>query len=196
MKSLSQILGQATDYRSAIIEQPANWILVQRGAPDAVAQAIEAYGKLYPATVPQACTLVISRSAWGGLGIRLPDRVPTYSFVNLIGWLNRPPDMPGVASAIGWYTSPATGIRYALYPDPKNSWGDTLIGYNRQNQAVSVYLPDASLCEITRRVAIYREPANQAGLQEQARVTVIFDADPSASNFNFVETHAKDHLWT
>jgi len=170
--------------------------MVREGSPQSLAQAIVAYAELGRATVPQPCTVVIAHSISGFFALRFPEQVPAYSFVNLIGWLNSPPGIAEVSSAMGWYTSPATGIKYALYPDPANGWGDTLIGYNDQGRAVSVYLPDGSLCEISQHVKIYQEPILlPIELEEQGRVTVTFNADPSFGNFNFVVTHSKDHKW-
>ena len=170
--------------------------MVRQGSPRDVARAVESYGKLYPAPIPQPCTVEINRSPQGFIGLRFLNRIPTYSFLNLIGWLNQPPDITGVFGALGWCTSPATQIKYALYPDPTNDWGDTLIGYNRQNQAVSVYLPEASLCEISSRVTIHQEPVlEQSRFEEKIQVKVVFNADPHSGNFNFVTTHPKDHKW-
>jgi hypothetical protein len=197
MNVFHRIFGRETDYRAAIIDNQENWILVRQGSSPTLCRAVEDYGHLVKPRVPQTCTVAISRSASDFFALRFLDRIPTYNFLNLIEWLNQPPDLPAVSGALGWYRSPANGVKYALYPDSTNTWGDTLIGYNQRNQAVSVYLPEASLCEISRHVMIFAEPdLNRSGLEEQARVEVSFDVDSTFGNPDFIVTHAKDHQWT
>jgi hypothetical protein len=119
-----------------------------------------------------------------------------YAFANLIAWLNEPPAIEHVSDAVGWYSSRSSGVRYFLRPDDINTAGDTLVGVPPSGSAVSVYLPELNVCELTSQVAYVSDtdlvPRDVAAVLV---FDVVLDVDESFGNPNFELTHEIDTRW-
>ena len=172
------------------------WICVHKGTPDLVRQAITAYANNFKKMTPRAFRVSVAEHPSGFLAVTFPDGAPPYDVVNLIGWLNQPPDFKEVSGAVGWITSPASNLRYSLQPESGNQWGDTLIGTSSHGKTVQVYQPDATMCEVSRRVIPLPEP-DVSALPAGSGLTfsVTLDIDPSFGNAEFKITHPKDTNW-
>ena len=174
----------------------AGWIRVDNGTPELIKRAVVAHAESFRKVKPQRFRVSVAKHPSGFFVVTFPDGVRPYDLVNLIGWLDQPPDITGVSGATGWITSPATGVTYSLRPDAENSWGDTLIGTSSDGKAVQVYQPEVSMCEISRRVIPVPEPdLSQAQTDSLPTFTVTLDVDPSFGNPEFKMTHPKDTNW-
>ena len=181
---------------ASAVKSAQGWICVHKGTPELAQQAIKAYADNFNKVQPKDFQVNIAEHPAGFLAITFPDGVPPYDLINLIGWLNQPPEIKGVSGAAGWITSPTSGFRYALQPESGNEWGDTLAGTSSDGKSVQVYQPDATMCEISRSVTPLSEPdisAIPAGAGLTFSVTL--DVDPSFGNPEFKITHPKDTNW-
>ncbi len=179
-----------------VVEPAQGTILVQNGTPELLRKAIEAYVGLSGRDVPKEFRVTFATHASGSMVVRFPDGAMPYEFVNLIGWLNDPPEICGVSDARGWITSPSTGIRYSLKPETENRWGDTLVGRSSDGRSVRVYLPEAGLCEISRSIGTDPEP-DLENLGDEAQVTfsVVMEVATGFGNYEFKITDPKDTAW-
>jgi hypothetical protein len=173
-----------------------DWILIQEGTPELVRQAIQSYAGISRKVKPKDFRITVAKHPSGFLSVTFPDGLPPYDIVNLIGWLNQPPEVKRVRGAVGWLTSPESGLRYFLKPDSGNSQGDTLIGKSSDGISVEVYLPEATVCPVSRRLDSLPEPDTSA-IQTISGLTftVTLDVDPSFGNPGFKVTHSKDANW-
>ncbi len=172
-------------------------ILVQNGTVELVLKAIESHAGLDAKEVPKQFRITIANESNGGVLVRFPDGAPPYDIVNLISWLNNPPGIQGVSSAKGWITSPSTGLGYSLKPEISNGWGDTLVGASSDGRSVRVYLPEATMCEISQVIIADPAPASgPIGAKPQLTINVVMDVATDFGNHAFEITHQKDTEWT
>ena len=82
-------------------QQTQAWIRVHQGSPQLVKQAIEDYADLLGKKHPKEFRVTIAKHPSGYLVVNFPDGIPPYALVNLIGWLNQPPEIKGVTGAAG-----------------------------------------------------------------------------------------------
>lgn len=178
------------------VKSAQGWICVHKGTPELARAAINAYADNFKKVTPREFRVNIVEHQAGFLVVTFPDGISPYDFVNLIGWLNQPPETKGVSGTAGWITSPASGLRYALQPESGNQWSDTLVGTSSDGKAVQVYQPGATMCEISRNVAVLPEP-DISSLPAGSGITfsVTLDVDPSFGNPEFKITHPKDTNW-
>lgn len=171
-------------------------ILVENGSPELVLDTIKTHTELFGKEAPRQFRVTIAKGSNGSIIVQFPDGAPPYDIVNLINWLDAPPDIARVSGAKGWITSPSTGIRYSLKPDVTNEWGDTLIGAASDGTSVRVYLPEASMCELSQAVIAEPEPdSNVESTSSPLTVTVVMDASTDFGNPQFRTTHPKDTSW-
>ncbi len=119
-----------------------DWILLQEGTANDIKVAIREYATLYEPVVPRNVEVWIRQLSTKEWAVVFPESIPPYTFTNLVGWLNEPPDMPAVSGAVGWYTAAGRNQRYLLVPDISNEAGDTLIGRTKDGECIDVYLPE------------------------------------------------------
>jgi hypothetical protein len=177
--------------------QPAKGLIcVYAGSPKRIEQAIKSYIENIPMDKPHDFRVSVIKHKSGFSLVGFPDGIPTYDLINLILWLNNPPDMPDISKAIGWITSPATNITYFLQPETENSWGDTLIGASSNGKSVKVYTPEVGMCEISSHMDFIPEPDLSAiNVESSITLYVTLDAYPSFENHEFKITHPKDTTW-
>lgn len=174
----------------------SDWIRVLRGHPDDIRRAVSGFADLAGPDSPGMIHLELSRHNDGFYVVIFSTPPTPYTFTNLLGWLNAPPDIHGVSSAMGWFTAPASGERFALYPDPSNLWGDTLLGYSSQNRFIEVYQPEAAVCESSKQMRVRKEPVIESSrLSQLATIGLPLQRDSLALNPFFIVTHPKDHRW-
>ncbi|MCY2928217.1 MAG: hypothetical protein NTV86_01740 [Planctomycetota bacterium] len=173
-----------------------DWILVQQGKPELVEKAIQNYASNCRNEKLKGFRISVVKHPSGFVAVTFPDGLPPYDIVNLIGWLNQPSEVKGIRGAVGWLTSPESGLRYGLKSDSGNRLGDTLIGRSSDGNSVQVYLPEAAICPISRRVDSPLEPDTSA-IQTVPGLTftVTLDVDPSFGNPGFKVTHSRDTNW-
>jgi hypothetical protein len=152
------------------------WIFVGKGSPRGICDAITEYSQLSPAKKRTTCDVSVYQSPSGYHAVTFDPTPRAYHFCNLVGWLYAPPETSGVTDSVGWFTSPGTGMRYVLFPEPGNQYGDTLVGLTRDSAAVRVYQPECTLLETSRNVVSPDEPAiDLAALMPVESFTVTFD---------------------
>ena len=174
----------------------AGWIRVQHGNSDSIILAIKNHSGISKKESPQTIRIRVVESPDGFYAISFPDGIPIYDFINLVGWLNQPPDIDTVSSATGWVTPPFSKTRYYLIPETENDWGDTLIGTSSDGKNVQVYLPEATMCEISRKIRTSPEPDLSALPAESGEITTIeVDVNSSFGNPEFEITHPEDTDW-
>ncbi len=172
------------------------WIRVTSGSPEQIKRAIIEHTERTKSVKPQVFRIVILKQPSGFSAVTFPDGITPWDFVNLVGWLNHPPNNTGVSGATGWIASPGTGLRYSLAPESGTRFGDTLIGVSSDGNSVQVYLPDATMCVLSRRVQAIPEPTlSETAAQKAEMFTVTLDVDPSFGNPDFKITHPKDNDW-
>lgn len=176
-----------------MLEPAYGTILIRTGTPKLVRDAILSHASLVGKEFPhQVCIAVTEESC--GIVVRFPNGAPPYEIVNLIGWLNDPPEIDGVSQAKGWITSPATRVRYSLTPELDNPWGDTLVGASSDGKSVRVYLPEATMCEISKAFIADNEPDIKTHGAELT-FSVEMDFITTFGNPDFRITHQKDTDW-
>jgi len=183
--------------QSSIVTKAAQgWILVKNGSPELVRKAVEEHADFFGKVRPKEFRVALKSHPSGFLAVTFPDGIPPYNLVNLIGWLDQPVDIDQVSGAVGWITSPSSGVRYSLQPDTDNEWGDTLIGAPVKGKSVQVYLPEAGLCELTRHIGYLPEP-DLSSIREESGTTftIKLDVDHSFGNPEFKVTNKKDSNW-
>jgi hypothetical protein len=174
----------------------SDWIQIERGDPIQIRKAVSDYSSLFQGREASSFEAVIGSHVDGFFVLSFPRPIPAYNFVNLIGWLNAPPDIAGVSGARGWFRAPGSGERFALYPDVSNPWGDTLLGYGATDRKIEVYQPEAWICETTKQIRRTAEPSlGPDQVKELARFELICDTDPSFGNPTFQITHPVDTDW-
>jgi len=180
----------------AFVLSQEDWIRVQSGLPESVQSAITSYGEVLAGEDSQDFPVVLSRHRDGYLVLTFPEKLPAYPFVNLIGWLGAPPGIEGVSGTTGWFTSPATGIRYVLEPDNSNPLGDTLVGYSSTGESVEVYQPDIGLCLSAPKSRLEPEPRlGQLEEISRTKIRVPLEVRKSFGNPQFVITHPPNTQW-
>jgi hypothetical protein len=161
-----------------------------------IRKAVLDYAELSHSQEGASFEMVISNHADGFIVLTFSRPIPPYVFVNLLGWLNAPPEIAGVSGARGWFQAPADNERFALYPDPSNPWGDTLLGYSAAGRKIEVYQPEAAICQTTKQVQFFDEPTiGTDTVKELARFELLFETDPSFGNPTFRITHPTDYKW-
>ncbi len=191
-----RMLLRSADVHTPVASRAMDWIYVKNGEPNEIQAAIISYLDLYPPVAPQAAVAYIRGFASGGHAVAFDQKPPAYVFANLICWLDAPPDIESVWDAVGWYRSPSSNIRYFLRPDHANPAGDTLVGGGENGTAISVYLPELTVCELFPHVPYVDEQLQ--GVQRvdhEVRLDVVWDADQSFGNPNFEITHETDARW-
>jgi hypothetical protein len=175
--------------------QPA-WIQVRDGHLPQIKKAVAEYAKLNPGSNPAPLEVTVYSHADGFFVLTFSGPVPTYPFVNLVGWLDDPPGVRGVSGAKGWYGAPGSQERYALCPDQSNPWKDTLLGYSTAGRKIEVYQPEGWICQSTKPVALLPEPSiSPVRLNALARVPCLINHDSSFGNPTFQITHPPDTDW-
>ena len=177
--------------------QPAKGLIcVYAGSPKQIERAIKSYAENIYMEKPQDFCINVVQYKSGFSLVGFPDGIPTYDLINLILWLNDPPDMPDISKAIGWITSSTTNICYSLQPENENKWGDTLIGASSDGKSVKVYTPEVGMCEISSHMDFIPEP-DLSAMNVESSITfyVTLDAYPSYENHEFKITHSKDMNW-
>ena len=192
----SKTLEATQDPARLPASESSDWINVRVGGPDRVRAAVESYDQLNRDQVFREFVVVLSTIQDGTVALTFLDKIPPYSFLNLVGWLHAPPDVEGVTQTTGWYSSPSSGIRYSLWPDDSNPHGDTLIGLSSSGDPVSVYQPDISFCSITRPIVNRPEPPLEA-MKEVTRIqfAVPLEVLEEFGNPTLEFAHPPDAVW-
>jgi hypothetical protein len=162
-----------------------DWILVQGSDPKTLRGAIVEHSELAGHEEPITLRVSVFRVDAEWYGVRFDPKAPPYAFTNLIGWLDDPRMTPGAVRAAGWYTSPGSGVRYALAPSRPNAGGDSLVGRADDGALVGVYLPECRLYRLRVGPELPAEPPlGQADPLVQFDIEA--DADLSFGNPLFV----------
>lgn len=178
-----------------VLEGP-DWINVRLGSPSEVQRAVESYSELSEHLECREVMAEITKIQDGTVGVTFSEHIPPYAFLNLMGWLNGPPDVEGVTSATGWYSSPSSGIRYAFWPDESNPQGDTLIGVSSEGERVSVYQPDLSFCRRSQPVDQPSEPTLESTKDSiRMKFLVPVEVMENFGNPALEFTHVPDTPW-
>lgn len=167
---------------------PFDWIGLKNATADEIRRAVIEHTKITRPEVPETRKVTVYRHPPDLLVVAFPDGLPPYEFTNLVSWL--PYSIRSARESAGWFTSPGDRIRYGLVV----GGGDTLVGCSADGKAVEVYLPDTSLCEISRKVDVPAE-SELGDLEELASFTITVDANPDFGNPEFRITHPKNTQW-
>lgn len=164
-----------------------DWILVRGGTPEAIRRAVTRYAGLFAHKVPSVHRVVVYRLDGDRHPVRFDPPLPPYAFTNLINWLDDPHMSKGAGGAVGWFTSPGTGVRYFLAPKRPNTGGDTLVGVSDAGEEVEVFLPDCGLRPARNNITPMTEPAVLfPELSPVAEFEVEVDSHRSFGNPDFV----------
>ena len=167
-------------------ESPS-WILIEGSSPAAIQKAVVKHAGLARHIVPTSHRVLVFALDGERHGICFDPPIPPYEFTNLIGWLDDPRMTAGVVRAVGWLTSPGTGIRYYLASKRTNKGGDTLVGVSAEGDPVQVFLPDCALRPTRERVAPLPEPAlSLTEMQLIVEFEITVDSNRSFGNPDFV----------
>ncbi len=171
-------------------------IFVRNGSLAAVKKAIIEHSALIEEEAKVTVEVGLQKYQSGWVAISLPQGMVVYELINLIGWLNAPPGIDGVSDSIGVISPPNSKICYTLQLDRLNEWGDTLVGFSNSGKSVSVYLPDAGLCETTREPGLILIPNFESdAVVEKCSFTVEVNANSDFGNPEFIITHPTDTNW-
>ncbi|NIB45120.1 hypothetical protein HBA55_36415 [Pseudomaricurvus alkylphenolicus] len=131
-----------------------------------------------------------------GIYVYFPDGTTTYSFINLISWLNYPPGKEHIGYSKGWLNVSSERNSYFLVPDVENQRGDTLLGADVESRAIRVYLPEARISPASKKVQYERPPALLKKLDApDLAFEINIDIDPSFGNPGFFITDPMDSNW-
>ncbi len=163
-----------------------DWIHVKDGLPDQLKVAILAHASVTKPEQPKTFTVRLAPIDSGGHAVVFDAPPPPYAFANLVCWLDNPPRANEVSHATGWFTSPASGVRYSLRLDESNPSGDTLIGTTKSGESISVYLPDLSIRKLSTKFD-YIDDAKLVPKKFEPVMSfeVVFDVDESFGNPRF-----------
>lgn len=163
-----------------------NWILVQGSTPDAIKRATLEYLGLSAKKAPTHHRATVFRSD-DGFGLTFAPTIHPYSFVNLIGWLDDSRRLGPTCRALGWITSPGSGIRYCFSPQGPDKHGCTLAGISSDGVPVEVNRPDGSLTQTGREVASpIEEPSIPSNIENVDEFIVTVDSDKLFGNADLV----------
>ena len=119
-----------------------------------------------------------------------------YNFINLLNWLDNPPDNDKVGYTVGWAKSSTTGEEYYLYPEIENNRGDTLVGSSKKNISIRVYLPEAAISPVSISVVYQHRPNLLSTLgNPDLSFKIVIDYNSTFGNNEFVLTHEMDSTW-
>jgi hypothetical protein len=171
------------------------YIRVELGGLEAIKKEILIFSTLTRKEQPK----IIEVNLWKNkdvVYVSFNQGISTYDFVNLITWLDNPPDNEEVGCTEGWVKSGTTGEEYYLYPEEDNERGDTLLGASEKNLPIRVYLPEAAISPISRPVAYKYKPKPLFNLgNPDLSFNIEIDVVPTFGNNEFVLTHEKDSTW-
>lgn len=166
--------------------QTRDWIFVRGGTPEGIQKAVVAHTGIAARKVSSVHRVTVHRFVGDGHAVRFDPPLPPYAFANLIGWLDDPRRNAGAAGAVGWFTSPGTGVRYYLAPKRAGRGGDTLVGASEAGEGVEVFLPTCRLRRSRNDAPPPPEPEPTAGSDPVAEFEIEVDADRSFGNPDFV----------
>ncbi|MCB0078496.1 MAG: hypothetical protein KDD73_13865 [Anaerolineales bacterium] len=197
MSFLGSLFGRKKNVEESVV--PSNravlrtdgWIRVTEATLTAVQEDIESYAELIPPAKPVQFQVALTAMDDGAVAVTFPDGVTSYLLTSLIMWLDAPPQRQVAGRAMGWLISPRSGLRYALQGEPEPS--DLLLGQDSQGRSVQLYVPEGTLCELSRTVAAPQEPTPPSNPPDVGhRFQIAVDVDESFGNLSFVTTHPKD----
>lgn len=168
-------------------------IEVRNGTPSRIREEIIRYADI---TTPEKAgrfdVRILERG--GTTLVVLPKGFPPYSFLNLVSWLDAPPDTKDVSGATGWYSAPLTEQRLCVRLETANAVGDTVLAADRAGKTYRIYLPDISMCELDTRAEFHTEPGLPT-LMPPVAFSVVVDTSEDFGNPNLAITHPRNTRW-
>jgi hypothetical protein len=117
-----------------------DWIRVQ-GTPESTRQSLlQRTGGFPRKLVPTEHRVFVYKLDNRTHGVCFEPRVPLYWTIDFLSWLSDGRMSAGVASAVGWITSPGTGVRYFLSRVPGQPT-DTIHGLSAGGMPIEINIP-------------------------------------------------------
>jgi len=171
-----------------------DWVLVQGASLETVRQAVVENASITTPENPTCHMISLYQLPDSSVAILSSPAMPPLDAMNLCIWIAGVGSTISASCAIMWATSPTTGMRFALYPDNSNAAGDTLVGYNNNNESVSAYAPEGFLRLESNLFGRPSEPVLELG-NPIDHFEVLLDSDSDFGNRNLECTHRSGQAW-
>lgn len=174
---------------------PANGlVLVENGNIGEVKAAISDYDSIAKEEVAGTFIVELHEQKDGSVAVIFPNGIPSYDIINIIVWLDAPPNQENVYGAKSWVSTPDGTTKYFLKPEIENEWGDTLIGSSKEGKSIRIYVPEIGISEVSHSIKYETEPKIFLS-SNPLRFAITLDTDVSWANPKLSINKSIDHDW-
>lgn len=135
------VLGSGDGKGVSVLVKP-DFIFVRQGSGAEVGRAVGDYFGLNEPRQPRAVRVSVSPASGGDQIVTFSRPLPPPELVNLVSWLDAPPDNPSVSGTSGLLRAPASGTVFSLWPDHATPTGDVLLGVSEVGEQIRVSAPE------------------------------------------------------